>query len=261
MLSFIIPAHNEELWIAKCLGCIRSAMEPVAEPYEVIVVDDASTDSTPEIAEQMGARRVVRGFPDPAQASTAGLQSLRVLRVDHRKISAVRNAGAREATGDVFFFVDADTEANEQAVRAALAAVRAGAAGGGCAPHFEGPIQWWARIVIWFAVKVARLVRLVGGCYQFCTRDAFSAIGGLDETFYAGEDMAFCQAIKKVGRFVVPGPIVVTSARKLKVVTPWEVIALLVTIAIRGPRYESKWIFDILYGPRAQACRKPTEPA
>jgi len=110
-------------------------------------------------------------------------------------------------------------------------------------------------------VKVARLVRLVGGCFLFCTRDAYIATGGFDECLYAGEDMAFCQAIKKVGRFVVPGPTVVTSARKLKVVTPWEVIRLLVTIAIRGPRYESKWIFDILYGPRAQACRKPTDPA
>jgi glycosyltransferase involved in cell wall biosynthesis len=240
MLSFIVPAHNEEIWIAKCLSSIRRAMEKVAEPYEVIVVDDASTDSTPKIAQQMGARTI---------------------RVEHRKISAVRNAGAREATGDVFFFVDADTEANEHAVRAALAALRAGAAGGGCAPEFNDPIQWWARIIIWFAVKVARLVRLVGGCFQFCTRDAYNAIGGFDESMYAGEDMAFCQAIKKVGRFVVPGPTVVTSARKLKVVTPWEVIRLLVTIAIRGPRYESKWIVDILYGPLAQACRKPTDAA
>jgi glycosyltransferase involved in cell wall biosynthesis len=239
MLSFIIPAHNEELWIAKCLGSIRMAMEKIAEPYEVIVVDDASTDATPEIARQMGARS---------------------LRVELRNIAAVRNAGAREASGDVFFFVDADTQANEPAISAALAALRAGAAGGGCAPAFDGPIPWWARIIIWFSVKVARVIRLVGGCFQFCTRDAYQAIGGYNETHLAGEDMAFCQAIKKVGRFVVPGPTVVTSARKLKVVTPWEVISLLVTIAIRGPRYESTWIVDILYGPRAQACRTTTEP-
>jgi len=45
MLSFIVPAYNEELWIGKCLHSIRTTMENVAEPYEVIVVDDASTDS------------------------------------------------------------------------------------------------------------------------------------------------------------------------------------------------------------------------
>src|SRR5216684_6690052 len=98
MISFIVPAHNEELWIGKCLGSIRATMEKLAEPYEVIVVDDASTDSTPRLAEQMGARTI---------------------RVEHRKISAVRNAGARLACGEVFMFVDADTQVNQQAVRAA----------------------------------------------------------------------------------------------------------------------------------------------
>jgi glycosyltransferase involved in cell wall biosynthesis len=239
MLSFIVPAHNEELWIATCLGSIRAAMEKIAEPYEVIVVDDASTDATQQIAQQLATR---------------------TLQVEYRKIAAVRNAGARAASGDVFFFVDADTQANEQAVHAALAALAAGAAGGGCVPEFDGPVPWWARIIIWSAVKAARLVRLVGGCFLFCTRDAFIAMGGFSEDLSAGEDMAFCQALKKVGRFVVPKPSVVTSGRKLKVVTPWEVIKLLLTIAVRGARYESEWITDILYGPRAQACRKSMDP-
>jgi glycosyltransferase involved in cell wall biosynthesis len=59
----------KERWIGKCLGSIRATMEKVDEPYEVIVVDDASTDSTHQIAKEMGAR---------------------TLRVEHRKISAVR---------------------------------------------------------------------------------------------------------------------------------------------------------------------------
>jgi glycosyltransferase involved in cell wall biosynthesis len=238
MLSFIVPAHNEELWIGKCLGSIRVTMEKVAEPHEVIVVDDASTDSTGEIAEQLGAR---------------------TLRVDHRKISAVRNAGARAASGDLLFFVDADTQINEEAVGAALAAVRAGAVGGGCVFDLDGRVQWWARIIHSCAAKMARLIRWVGGCFMFCTRDAFNATGGFAENLRAGEDIAFCQALKKVGRFVVPKPTVISSARKLDVVSPWEVITLVVTIAIRGPFYESEWITDILYGRRAEACRKPTQ--
>jgi len=88
MISFVVPAHNEELWIGKCLASIRTTMESLDVLYEVIVVDDASTDLTPRIAEQMGVRTV---------------------RVEHRKISAVRNAGARAACGEVLFFVDADT--------------------------------------------------------------------------------------------------------------------------------------------------------
>jgi hypothetical protein len=78
---------------------------------------------------------------------------------------------------------------------------------------------------------------------------------------YAGEDIAFCQALKKVGRFVVPKPLVVTSARKLDVVSMWEVLRLAATIALRGPYYESEAILDIMYGRRAQECRKSSSVA
>src|SRR5438034_3350785 len=127
MISFIVPAHNEELWLGKCLASIRTGMEKLSEPYEVIVVDDASTDSTPRIAEQMGVR---------------------TLRVEHRKISAVRNAGAGAARGEVLFFVDADTQVNERAVSAALAALRGGVVGGGCVIDLDGPTPLWGRILL-----------------------------------------------------------------------------------------------------------------
>ena len=240
MISFIVPAHNEELWISRCLGSIRTTMETVAEPYEVIVVDDASTDATPRIAQQMGVRTI---------------------RVEHRKISAVRNAGARTACGEVFFFVDADTQINERAVSGALAALRSGAAGGGCLFRLSGPLPLWGRIIHSLALVPGRLLRYAGGCFLFCTRDAYGATGGFSERLYAGEDLAFIEALKKVGPFVVPKPMVVTSGRKFAVVGPWEVIVLLVTIAIRGPHYESEKTLDFLYGRRAQECKKPDNAA
>ena len=240
MISFIVPAHNEELWIGQCLGSIHATMENLAEQYELIVVDDASTDSTHRIAEQMEAR---------------------ILRVEHRKISAVRNTGAHAACGEIFFFVDADTQVNERAVSAALAALRSGAVGGGCAPELDDPVPLWGHIITSFAVVVGRLIRLVGGCFLFCTREAYDAAGGFSERLYAGEDIAFVQALKKVGRFVVPKPTVVTSGRKLAVVGPWEVIVLLATIAVRGPRYESEKVLDILYGQRAQDCKRSIKSA
>jgi hypothetical protein len=108
---------------------------------------------------------------------------------------------------------------------------------------------------------MARLIRWVGGCFLFCTREAYSATGGFSEELYAGEDIAFVQALKKVGRFVVLKPKVVSSGRKLEVAGPWEVLGLMLTIAVRGARYESKWVRDILYGRRAQECRKPGKGA
>src|SRR5262245_2747605 len=117
MLSFIVPAHNEEQLLGGTLRAIRAAAEAIGEPFEVIVVDDASTDHTPDVARAHGAR---------------------VVPVSHRKIAAARNAGARAARGDLFFFVDADTLVGEPAVRAAVRAMRAGAVGGGSAFRFEG---------------------------------------------------------------------------------------------------------------------------
>jgi len=210
-------------------------MDKTGEEYEIIVVDDASTDRTRAIAEQLEAR---------------------VPSVTLRKVSAVRNAGAREAGGSIFFFVDADTQVNEQAVAAALAAMRAGgAAGGGCVFDFDQPVPIWARAALFAGCVVGRLIRWVGGCFLFCSREAFEASGGFDETLSVGEDIAFCQAIKKVGRFVVPKPKVVTSARKLGVVTPWEVLGLMATIVVRGARYESKWATDLIYGRKACEAR------
>jgi glycosyltransferase involved in cell wall biosynthesis len=238
MISFIIPAHDEELWIGQCLGSIRASMRKLGQPYELIVVDDASTDGTRRVAEQAGAR---------------------TLRVECRNISAVRNAGARAAGGEVFFFVDADTQVNARAVGAALAVLRAGAAGGGCVFDFDGAIPAWARIAHLMGCAAGRVVRWVGGCFLFCTREAYSATGGFCESLPVGEDIAFCQALKKVGRFVVPRPTVVTSARKLDVVTPWEVIGLMLRIAVRGPRYESEWAVDLLYGRRARDSRAQRE--
>ncbi|MFO0808882.1 MAG: glycosyltransferase [Gemmataceae bacterium] len=49
MISFVIPAHNEAELIGRTLSAIRESAREVAEPYEVIVADDASTDGTARI--------------------------------------------------------------------------------------------------------------------------------------------------------------------------------------------------------------------
>ena len=76
MLSFVIPAHNEEQHLGATLAAINAAASDAGEPFEVIVVDDASTDRTARIAEEAQARVVL---------------------VQNRQISATRNAGARAA--------------------------------------------------------------------------------------------------------------------------------------------------------------------
>src|SRR5438477_9981493 len=125
MITFIIPAHNEEAWVGRCLSAICGAMESVGTAHEIIVVDDSSTDGTASIAHEHGAR---------------------VIRVEHRQIAATRNAGAREARGEVLVFVDADTLVNAGVIQSALGTIRDGAVGGGCVPRFEGWLPLWWRV-------------------------------------------------------------------------------------------------------------------
>jgi glycosyltransferase involved in cell wall biosynthesis len=195
MLSFIIPAHNEEPYIGACVSSVHESARALGQPFEVIVVDDGSTDRTAEIAADHGAK---------------------VLKVACRQIAAARNVGAREARGGLLFFVDADTFANPRALRACVQALQRGAVGGGCVFTFDGRLPIWSRLLYPVAVILARSLKLMGGCFLFCTRDAFDAIGGFDERYFAGEDAAFVRALKRRGRFAVPGPTVVTSGRKLR---------------------------------------------
>jgi glycosyltransferase involved in cell wall biosynthesis len=232
MVSFILPAHNEERWIRRSIAAIRTAMEGLTESHEVIVVDDASDDATARLAEQDGAR---------------------VVRVAHRQIAAARNAGAREARGELLFFVDADTLATSGAVRAALGAMREGAAGGGCVFRFDGTLPWGARLLYPVAVVSARCLRLVGGCFLFCTRKAFDNAGGFCEQFYAAEEAAFIRALKKQGRFIVPRETVITSGRKLRAYSTWRIVREAARWFFRGPEsYRRREGLEIWYGPRQE---------
>jgi glycosyltransferase involved in cell wall biosynthesis len=195
VISFIIPAHDEEQELAASLSALRIAAGPLERAYEIIVVDDASRDRTPDIAREHGAH---------------------VVAVDCRHIAATRNAGARHASGDVLVFVDADTHVHAPVLAAAMTALGRGAIGGGAAVRLRDTTalapKAAARVFEW----VFRVARIAPGCFIFCTRGAFAAAGGFDERYFAGEDVAFSRALARQGRFVILRAPVLTSARKLR---------------------------------------------
>lgn len=84
-ISVIIPVKNAEATLDRCLASIFASTEP---PLEVIVVDDGSTDRSPEIARA-----------HPVTLLEAG---------DPGGVARARNRGARQARGEVLFFTDAD---------------------------------------------------------------------------------------------------------------------------------------------------------
>lgn len=231
LLSFIIPAHNEAGSLAACIAAIREAAATIGTPFEIIVVNDASTDDTAAIAERHGAK---------------------VLHVTHRHIAATRNSGARAAQGDVLFFIDADTLINSRYLKSALTALENGRVGGGGVPAFDKPLPLWARLgypFFWAAIKV---LRQPGGSSLFCTRQAYLATGGFDETYYAAEDALFVSALKKQGRFALAAT-VLTSGRKARTYSCWYFIRTLFTVGIHGPKgLQRRQGLDIWYDSKRE---------
>ncbi len=211
MLSFIVPAHDEEACIEATLRAIAAAS--AGSPHEIIVVDDASKDRTAELAAAAGAR---------------------VVMVALRQIAAARNAGARAALGSVFVFVDADTLISSAVVAGLVRVMAEGAVGGGAAVRFDEPTPRWVRLVLPMSIWLARRFRITGGCFLFCSRTAFEAVGGFDETLFASEEIRLCRLLRAQGGFVILREAVLTSGRKLRTYSGWEIIRAMVRIAFAG---------------------------
>lgn len=191
--AIVVPAWNEEAIIGQTVGQLRTIAVNLGRPFELVVVDDGSTDRTAEIAASLGAR---------------------VVRVEKRQIAAVRNAGARATTAPLLVFVDADTWVPETVLRNSLRALDLGAVGGGARVAFDGrgnPVAesfFEAFKALWYAQELA------AGCYIFMRRDAFEAVGGFDERWFAGEEYWMSKALRARGRFAFLREEVVSSARK-----------------------------------------------
>ena len=215
MISFIIPAHNEEHELPATLAAIRAAASGLQQMWEIIVVNDASTDSTPQIVEEAGAR---------------------IVSINRRQIAAARNAGARTAQGEHLFFVDADTRINRAHVIDAMAAMEAGYAGGSARVAMDGFVPIWGRMLLRGFSSVYFGLNLGAGAFLFTTRRNFDVMGGFDEQYFAGEEVYFSLELKKLGGFKVLREPVVTSGRKLRMYPAKHFLRKFFGVIVRGPR-------------------------
>jgi glycosyltransferase involved in cell wall biosynthesis len=213
VLSFVVPAYNEEFELPRTLQAIREAAGDLAR--EIIVVDDASTDRTAEIARNAGAK---------------------LISIDRRQIAAARNAGARAAVGEIFFFVDADTRINRRHVTRALAALEAGYAGGGARVSVEDPIPLWARVGLRLFCAVYFALNLAAGAFLFTTRRNFEVVGGMDESLFIGEEVYFSLALRKLGKFKILDEPIITSGRKLRMYSAAQILRHCIRVFVTGPR-------------------------
>lgn len=214
--SIVVPAYNEERWLPATLDALRLAMAGLSLAGEIIVVDNNSTDTTAELACQHGARVVFEGV---------------------NQISRARNAGAREAQGRYLVFVDADTHIPPALLATALANLEDGhCCGGGSTVRFDIPVGATGRlgVAVWNALS--RHLRLAAGCFVYCRREAFEAVGGFSEAVYASEEIWLSRRIRRWGRpyrqdfCIIDEHPAESSGRKLEWFSAWQKNLLLLMV-------------------------------
>ena len=175
--SVIIPAHNEERYVARCIGSVRRAADHSGFKTEIIVVCNRCTDRTAELAKAHGAR---------------------IIENEDRCIAAVRNAGIRAACGDIIVTIDCDNRMTRGTLREIAYLLRTGRYIGGGAPiRFER-----YSFPLWCNDMLCRLSFRITGLYCgifWAERETFLAVGGFSE-LKAMEDAATAKALRAYGK-------------------------------------------------------------
>ena len=195
-VSVIIPARNEEV----CLGaCLQSLVAQTDIDFEIIVVDDASTDRTRQIVKSFPSVRVVdAGLPHPGWSGTNNAVAV----------------GAGVARGEWLLFTDADTVHLPGSLARALAeAGQKGAAVLSYSPEQEVHGFWEKAVMPVVFAELAATYRpglvsdprspaaAANGQYILISRNAYDAVGG--HAALSGsllEDVALARAVKASGR-------------------------------------------------------------
>ncbi len=194
-ISVIVCTYNGEKTIRQCLQSLKKLNYP---DYEILVVDDGSGDATPQI---------VREFSE-----------VNYVLQEHRGLSAARNRGASESSGEILAFTDDDCEPDEDwLLYLAHGFLRDGydAAGGPNIPPA-------ARNLVQACVTAApgspshvlltdRVAEHLPGCNLAVTREAFDRVGGFAEEYRrAGDDVDFCWRLEEQGAQIgyLPGAFV-----------------------------------------------------
>ena len=91
-ISVIVPIYNTKPFLRDCVKSIQAQSGDFAEPYEILLVDDAATDGSGELCDEMAVQD----------------ERIRVIHQENQGLSAARNAGIDAAAGRYYAFVDSD---------------------------------------------------------------------------------------------------------------------------------------------------------
>jgi len=186
-ISLVIPAYNEEKYIGDCL--LYALKNGNGKFLEIIVIDNASTDNTKEVAERF--------------------EGVRVVREDKKGLTAARQRGFLEAKGDVLAFVDADTQMPESwATRVATEFTTADNLACLSGPYVYHDTSRLQRFVAkWFYWRLLAMpmyfflgYMAVGGNFAI-KRNVIERMGGFDTSIeFYGEDTNIARRAHEFGK-------------------------------------------------------------
>lgn len=185
-LSIIIPVKNESSNLEACLRSIRSAPSH-SIAYEILVIDNGSTDSTVDVAKSFKA--TVFEVPD---ATVAGL----------------RNFGAEHASGNILAFIDADCTIHDDWFNTVTPYVQNTSIDCfGSPPGIPDQSTWVQRC--WYQIRrkgtptdPPHPIDWLESMNLFVRRDAFNAVNGFDTSLITCEDYDLCIRLKQHGEIL-----------------------------------------------------------
>jgi glycosyltransferase involved in cell wall biosynthesis len=197
-VSVIIPSLNEEKYIENCLKALR--VQDYKGSFEIIVVDGGSRDKTVEIAKKYADKVIV---------------------INRKGVSAGRNAGAREARGEILLFIDADTVAAFNLITELVKGFKKGVVGTTCqalplSSNISEFMIYWFYNQFMKASLQTKKPQVAGFCCAY-KKEVFKKVGGFDEKLYSYEDFDFSERASKFGRISCVGStFVMTSPRRIR---------------------------------------------
>ena len=209
-LSFVVPAYNEEAYLPACLESILAQTGELGDAVEIIVVNNASSDRTLQVA--------------------MGFKGVRVVDEPRKGLTFARQAGFAASSGELIANVDSDSRLTEgwvQTVLAEFAAEPKLVALSGPFIYYDMSPNQRVSVRIFYAIAylvyalnrwVLRAGSMVQGGNFVLRRSALEQIGGFDTSIsFYGEDTDIARRMNQVGdvKFTLELKMF-SSARRLK---------------------------------------------
>jgi GT2 family glycosyltransferase len=189
-ISVVVCTYNGGRTLEQCLQSLEALDYP---DYEVIVINDGSTDSTPDI---------LKRFPN-----------VRAIHQPNQGLSAARNAGLRAAGGSLIAYTDDDCFADPDWLTHLVDQLqRSGAAGVG-GPNLTPEDGWLPACVAaapgqpTHVLESDQVAEHIPGCNMLFRREALEAINGFDPQYRkAGDDVDVCWRLQAAGYWITFAP-------------------------------------------------------